>query len=193
MKVRNIIGASLLAGISYLASSCYKQEAKDCWHSRENLLEEVMLDKPQTELNIIKSSFRNGDIKVAEMQHKIDSIVFSDMFQGSELAKDSNFISDYNEMMAKTQTPLTYGEFTGQYVADLNKLDEMISEKVTVREMKNITNNQILPENGGAGYLGTGRQYLLDSISHSKLFEKYKLLNESGLEKFKNLCDKVRP
>jgi len=193
MKVRNIIGASLLAGISYLAASCYKQEAKDCWHSRENLLEEVMLDKPQTELNIIKSSFRNGDIKVAEMQHKIDSIVFSDMFQGSELAKDSNFISDYNEMMAKTQTPLTYGEFTGQYVADLNKLDEMISEKVTVREMKNITNNQILPENGGAGYLGTGRQYLLDSISHSKLFEKYKLLNESGLEKFKNLCDKVRP
>ena len=30
---------------------------KDCWHNRENLLEEVMLDKPQSELNIIKSSF----------------------------------------------------------------------------------------------------------------------------------------
>jgi len=110
-----------------------------------------------------------------------------------EQLKSKIVLSDYNKMIAKTKTPLTYGEFDGQNTADLIKLNEMIAEKVTVREMKNITNSKILPENGGTGYLGTGKQYLLDSISHHKLFEKYNLLDKNGLKKFKNLCRKVRP
>ena len=194
MNIRGIINGVVFGITSLLPMSCLKQEAKDCWHNRENLLEEVMLDKPQSELNIIKSSFhQDGDIKPAEIQHSIDSVVFRDMFEGSKLVEDSAFISDYNKMMAKTKTPHRHGEFSGNYTADLNKLNKMMAEKLTVREMKNITNNNVLPENGGNGYFGTGKQYLLDSISHHKLFEKYNLLDKNGLKKFKNLCRKVRP
>ena len=193
MNIRGIINGVVFGVTSLLPVSCLKQEAKDCWHSRENLLEEVMLDKPQAELNNINAKLPKGDAKIAGIQHVVDSIVFRDMFQGTQYIEDSAFISDYNKMIAKTKTPLTYGEFDGQNTADLYKLNEMIAENVTVREMKDITNSKILPENGGTGYLGTGKQYLLDSISHHKLFEKYNLLDKNGLKKFKNLCRKVRP
>lgn len=193
MNIRGIINGVVFGVTSLLPVSCLKQEAEDCWHSRENLLEEVMLDKPQAELNNINAKLPKGDAKIAGIQHVVDSIVFRDMFEGSKLVEDSAFISDYNKMMAKTKTPHRHDGFDGQNTADLNKLNEMIAEKLTVREMKNITNNNVLPENGGNGYFGTGRQYLLDSISHHKLFEKYNLLDKNGLKKFKNLCRKVRP
>ena len=194
MNIKGIINGVVFGVASLLPVSCYKQEVMDCWYGRENLLEEVMLDKPQTELNVIKSSFhQDGDIKPAEIQHSIDSVVFREMFEGTQLVEDSAFIADYNKMMAKTKTPLTFGEISGECTTDLNKLNAMIAEKVTVREMKNITNHKILPENGGTGYLGTGKQYLLDSIYHHKLFEKYSLLDKKELKKFKNLCRKVRP
>lgn len=194
MNIRGILNGVVFGITSLLPMSCYKQEALDCWHSRENLLEEVMLDKPQSELNIIKSRFhQDGYVKPAEIQHSVDSVVFRDMFDGSKLVEDSAFISDYNKMFAKTKTPLTFDDLSCRRTYDLNKLNAMIAEKVTVREMKDITNNKILPENGGTGYFGTGKQYLLDSISHHKLFEKYNLLDKNGLKKFKNLCRKVRP
>ena len=193
MNIRGIINGVVFGVTSLLPVSCLKQEAEDCWHSRENLLEEVMLDKPQAELNNINAKLPKGDAKIAGIQHVVDSIVFRDMFQGTQYIEDSAFISDYNKMIAKTKTPLTDGGFSGKYTADLNKLDAMIAEKVTVREMRDITNSKILPENGGTGYLRTGKQYLLDSISHHKLFEKHKLLDKNGLKKFNKLCRKVRP
>ena len=55
MNIRGIINGVVFGVTSLLPVSCLKQEAEDCWHSRENLLEEVMLDKPQAELNNINA------------------------------------------------------------------------------------------------------------------------------------------
>ena len=194
MSIKNIIGAIVVSGLSLSTTSCYNQDAVNQWHNRDNLLEQVMSDKPQAELESIKKSFHEGNVKVAETQHKIDSIVFSEMFKGSEKAKDSCFVAHYNALMAKTKTPMTFDHITGLNISDGDTLRSILAEKLTVKEMKKVTEeNPVLPKNGGKGYFNTGMQYLVDSVYHHKLFEKHDMLSNGGLQKFKNLCKKVRP
>ena len=64
MNIRGIINGVVFGVTSLLPVSCLKQEAEDCWHSRENLLEEVMLDKPQAELNNINANAAIGVIPI---------------------------------------------------------------------------------------------------------------------------------
>lgn len=192
MNVKSILGSVFAASASLLPISCSKHDAADCRRTRENLLEEIMREKPSIELDNIKYNISMSDAEVAEMQRCIDSVVFRDMIKGSRLLNDSDFIEDYNLTIAKTTTPTLYRSFDEHHETDLKKTGKM-AEKLTVKELKTLTDNPVFPENGGNGYSGTGRQYLLDSIYHHRLFEKYNLLDKKGLKKFNALCRKVRP
>ena len=192
MNIKGIINGVVFGVTSLLPVSCDNKSALECLESRESLLEEVMLDKTQTELNDIKAKLLPDYAKVVDMQHCIDSVVFRDMFQGTQLVKDSAFVSDYNKMMSKTKTPSNYSRGAGLH-ADFFKLRDLLAEQLTDKEMKNVMKSSVMSDNGGKGYFGTDLQYLVDSVYHHKLFEKYNLLDKNGLKKFKNLCRKVRP
>ena len=197
MRVRNIIGAGLIAGAGLLSTNCdgysgvYKKEAIETYNSRKVLLENVIQDKTQSEMNAMFSNSMWLD--TPQMQHSIDSTAFSDVFQGSEKAKDSTFIAEYNEMMGKTKILTMYNATQGKHIVDYRKMNQKLADVLNLKEMREIERNPVLPENGGKGYFESGKQFLVDSVYHHKLFEKHGLLEGKGMKTFTEICKKVRP
>ena len=191
--IRNIVGGILAAGLSLLPQSCYRPEVYDAANNRRTVLTEVMADRPQTELDSINKSIHNNPPSLAsvELQRKIDSVAFQDMFQGSQLAQDSDFVKEYNEMMAKTQVPLK--GMRDEIYYDYQKMEGTLHEMVTVREMKELSKNPVMRGSGKEIYTDAGMQYIIDSIAHNKLFEKFGLLDSVGVQKFQKICSKIKP
>jgi len=197
-QVRNIIGGIVAFGMSLLNPSCTNPDVIKNTEDRERVLTEIMAERPQSELDSIYGEIHNDyGIKASELQHKIDSVAFKDMFEGTQLAKDSNFVAEYNEMMAKTKVPYIQDLYTYDrtYYADKEKMTSTLHEMVTVKEMQELNKSRIMPGNKVDLKRPTsdGLQYYIDSIAHSKLFEKFGLLDSAGVEKFSKICKKVRP
>ena len=197
-QVRNIIGGIVAFGMSLLNPSCTNPDVIKNTEDRERVLTEIMAERPQSELDSIYGEIHNDyGIKAPELQHKIDSVAFKDMFEGTQLAKDSNFVAEYNEMMAKTKVPYNkeFATTEGRYYADHEKMVSTLHEMVTVKEMQELNKSNIMPGNKVDLKRPTsdGLQYYIDSIAHSKLFEKFGLLDSAGVEKFSKICRKVRP
>jgi len=197
-QVRNIIGGIVAFGMSLFTPSCTNPDVIKNTEDRERVLTEIMADRPQTELDAIYKEIHNDyGIKATELQHKIDSVAFKDMFEGTQLAKDSSFVAEYNEMMAKTKVPYLQDNyrFEGRYYADKEKMVSTLHEMVKVNEMQELNKSRIMPGNKVDLKRPTsdGLQYYIDSIAHSKLFEKFGLLDSAGVEKFSKICKKVRP
>lgn len=194
MKIRNITSAILITCATLAGTSCYRQEAKNTATTRRALLEELMLNNSQSELNNINRSLPIGDAEFAVLQHKIDSIAFNNILQGNQKANDSAFVKEYNKLIALTQPPLQYScDLPNSKTVNFDKLNEKLASILTVKEYKDINNNPILPENGGNGYFGTGKQFLLDSTAYYKLFKDFGILNDSTLGVCEEACNKVRP
>lgn len=198
-QVRNIIGGIVAFGMSLLNPACTTPDVIKNTEDRERVLTEIMTDRPQTELDAIYKEIHNDyGIKAEELQHKIDSVAFKDMFEGTQLVKDSNFVAEYNEMMTKTRVPYCNDfkkKTQGRYFADNEKMTSTLHEMVTVGEMQKLNKSHIMP--GSKLDLkrptSDGLQYYIDSIANSKLFEKYGLLDSAGMDKFSKICKKVRP
>ena len=186
---KNYVKSSVMASLLMLASSCYKQEVYDLKDDRLNKLTEVMSDRPQKDMDEITNSFHPSVLmNTLEIQRAIDSVAYRDMFEGTQLARNSKFLENYSSTLAKTRIPETYSKFTGEVFPDNDKIDKPLRDILTVGEMDKINKNPlsiIAPR--------VGLQYLIDSVFHHKLFEKYNLLDEAGMEKFNNICDKIRP
>lgn len=187
MNITKIIGLALIGGAVIGATSCEKDEARYMRERSSELLEEVMADRPQRELDKIRTTVK-GELVAPFSQRAADSIVFRNMFIGTQKANDSEFIADYNKMIAKTKDHFNF-RVTGVTEENI-KIKDKLREVLTVSEMKKINQNPLMDKQN---YYSIGRQYLLDSVYHHKLFEKHNMLDEKGMKQFKQLCKKVRP
>ena len=192
--IRNIVGGILAAGLSMLPHSCYRPEVYDTVNNRRNVLTEIMADRPQVELDSINNTIHNNPPSLAsvELQRKIDSVAFQDMFKGSQLAQDSNFVKEYNNMMAKTQVPIVEGT-RGSFFYDYQKMEGTLHKMVTVKEMKKLSKNPVMRGLGKEKYTDAGMQYIIDSVAHGKLLEKFGALDSVRAKQFREICAKIRP
>ena len=186
MRIRNIIGAGLIAGAGLLSTACRNDKVEQVFEDRQNVLETVLQDKPKKEVDNMIKPYYKSPVKIVYTQNVIDSTAFSDIFRASEKAKDSVFIADYNKMISQTKLPRAYSSVA-------SALNSKLEDVLNLKEMKQIEKNSVLPENGGKGYFESGKQFLVDSVYHHKLFEKHGLLKGEGMKKFTEICKKVRP
>ena len=190
--IRNIIGAVLMTGAVATTPSCVRQEVYDTINSREAVLSELMDSRPQSELDEIHRTIHSGPFtKPAELQRKVDVIAFQDMFKGSQLAQDSQFVADYNKMIAATNVPIERSGVDGGFVVSQSKMKQTLRNMVSVGEFKKLEKNPLLPQNGAI--TEAGLQYTIDSTAHYKFFEQKGLLDSVGKKNFRTICRKIRP
>lgn len=188
-SVKNIIlgMAFLTTGVSCV--SCSKKEPQPKNPRVETLLNDYVSDP--TDKQKIVSGWREGVIGAADAQASLDSAAYKSIFDGTQLAKDSKKLREFNSISLNTKIPRHINtDMTAQMNLSrklrgtINTIDEFNNIKHYVNYMHNTPEDTILISK---------KQYVLDSIYYNKFFERNNLKTGKVLDKLMETTKKIRP
>lgn len=143
---------------------------------------EYMMDKPIKEYEQVIEGFNSRYHSNNVTQSKLDSVAFRDVFNGTNAAKDSSKVAEFNKIASVNRA---------SYV-----IDNLKKTGVSTREFDEIRKEadklSWSPKKVGDPY-HEHIQFKTDSIQYRKFFEKHNLLNEKTLKHFNNVCKKIKP
>jgi len=140
-------------------------------------------------LEVLKplDNFQQNSYNYAQVQSKLDSVAYKDVFESTNLAKDSVAVKEFNAIAALAQAP-KLGETT------VKMKNNLLKTRIGFKIYNEITSqfSDLFFSNGercGYEYL----QYITDSINYRKFFDKHELMDRKTLKKFKEVSKKIRP
>ena len=165
-----------------------------CNHSDSNSIKyratKYMQNKPKMELKEIitpiDQSYTYG-CHHAQVQSKLDSVAFKDVFEATNALKDSSLIAEFNQI-SKKAIPPTINESTMKLKNNLQNTRIRIRDYVLISN----THSKILfcqGEKIASEYL----QFMADSINYQNFFEKNKLFDTKTKKLFHKISQKIKP
>ena len=168
---------------------------------QDKILSELMEDQPQEVIDKIKSGWETIDNKRAvEAQSSIDSIAYRQLFDGTELANDSNVVKEFNQIAQNSRPERRWGFPTYR-----RKMDEILKNHgISQQEIYRYeSENQAGRERFASGDLRyterdnrvalAKHQFKVDSVAYQRFFEKHKLLNSENKKVIKFISQYVKP
>ena len=144
-------------------------------------------DKPQVEFEAFQNNVRDRRLNSIEVQAKLDSLAYRDLFNATEGIKDSAKIKEFNDIANRANSV--------HNISDTYK--HLSATGITVEEYDKLMNS-CRDSGDGDVYRRTAPDYhkiihKADSIHYRKFFEKHGLLDSLNLIKFNEITEKIRP
>ncbi len=205
-KVSNIIKtmiAPLMLSMPINANTPDENLLKtDVFTQQEGHLKELMAGKPQEEMDKVMNSWEkfNDRKRAVEAQSTIDSLAYRKLFEGTELAKDSSAVEEFNSIAKKTHPNNRWGFPTYSYKMDKILSEQGISEK-QINKFKAENNiGRATFEDGSTRFTSRDnciaiakQQFQTDSVIFRKFFERHNSFNKEMKEAFKNISKTIKP
>lgn len=197
--IKPIVGALLFAPAVVLTSCNLDSEAVQ---SRKKLLDELMADKPIRQYEKVVAGWGNAKsyMKECVTQSSVDSVAYSDLFAGTELAKNSAAVAEFNAIAANTRPKLNSEQYGHDAVG--NALDDIIKDMGITKRAYDANEKEYSKMKTTAGILGSSsdkydkiiatKQFKADSVAYRQFFERHNILQTVEKE-LKNIARKVRP
>ena len=158
--------------------------------------------KNNTDLNKIGKNWEKWEYKrEAGIQRTIDSLAYRQIFDQTQLSKDSNIVKEFNEISKKTAPHPRHSLHT--YIQwDYDKLlKEMgCSEKEKNSIRSDCMKVYPLRDCGEMHFTKEGNinavarhQYLTDSVAYSRFFKEKGILNSNTKQQIKKIALKIKP
>ena len=184
-KVGNIILGMVFGATTLSMNSC-KEVPAPKYPETEKLISSYGTN-PKT----ISSTWREGTIGRADAQSSLDSTAFRNIFNSTNLVKDSAKIKEFNEIASKNRLP--------KYIKNDHAAHFYLDRKIRAGI------NTVDECNKVKSYLGSGfgnsedslilakKQYVIDSMSYYKFFKKHGINDSTLNEKLIKTVQKIRP
>lgn len=173
MKVSSIktILPVAAAGLMALATSCSTATER-----AEKYMEET--NRTQAELNAIKSG---------NVQSKLDSIAYRDIFMGTEAAKDSANLAEFNKIAARLRVP------DDMYFSETSKYldDKLAEEGISIKDMNGIKSKETFWDWDLVKV--NRKQHYADDWAYREFFEKIGIMDEDLAKKCDSISEKIAP
>lgn len=194
------IMAPLMVSIPMQAYTPVDSTRLDVSVQQERILNELVPDKEKA-AQIMKGWAKYNPEKCAAIaQSSLDSIAYKNLFDSTELAKNSDIVKEFNKI-AKNNIP---DERWG-FPTYAHKMDEILaSHGISKKEMnKYHMENQIGRETFPDGSLRcTSRdnyvarakyQFKIDSVAYHRFFEQHNMMNNEIKKGFKEISKRIKP
>jgi len=143
---------------------------------------EYMKDKPIKEFDLVIDGYNDRYEGSRTLQSKLDSVAFRDVFNGTNAAKDSSKVAEFNKIASINRTGSVINTLKGTGIStrefhDIRKEAENMSW--SPKKIGEVFKEQL--------------QFKTDSIQYRKFFEKHNLLDKKTLKHFNDVCKKIKP
>lgn len=142
-----------------------------------------LADKPYAEYAAITENHSS-----TFTQSKLDSIAYRDIFNGTQAAKDSALVAEFNEIANKTRG---YNESISTWNKMLAVRQSLISQGISTKEYDEITNKYSLGD--GDMRIANITQHYADDWAYRKFFEKAGIMNDKIAAKCDEVSKQIRP
>lgn len=198
--INKIVTGALLTGSALGFSGC-NTDGKRLAEQRQEVIKELLVDRPVREYNQAVAGWRNGSVITADAQSTIDSIAYRQVFDGTVAAQDSAKVKEFNSIAAKMKVSSDRLSFSDAF----NELDnKMINMDITKRAMDaNAEEYKSFKRRVSTGITGhvthehpekvlAVRQFKADSMAYNKFFKDNNLLTPETAEKLTKVAKKVK-
>lgn len=172
----------------------------EVFEQQEAILNNLVNDKE--EVNKIMSSWfeHRGDKRAIQAQSSIDSVAYRRLFEGTELAKDSNVVAEFNKIAKNNIPDPMWGFPTYAYKMDEILQNNGISKKeIQNYHMENQAGRATYPDGSTRftsrdNYVVRAKdQFKADSVAYQRFFENHKMLNSEVKKGIKEISKKFKP
>lgn len=145
--------------------------------------EKYLADKPYAEYQAVTESS-----STTLAQSKLDSIAYRDIFNGTQAAKDSALVAEFNEIAKKTRG---YNDSTSVPNKILAVQQSLISQGISTKEFGEITRKP----NSSDYYKRAANiiQHYADDWAYRKFFEKAGIMDDKIAAKCDEVSKQIRP
>lgn len=145
--------------------------------------EKYLADKPYAEYAAITK-----DHSTTLTQSKLDSTAYRDIFNGTQAAKDSALVAEFNEIANKTRG---YGETYNAWNKMLAVRQSLISQGISTKEYDEVTNKYSWGD--GDVRMANITQHYADDWAYRKFFEKAGIMDDKIAAKCDEVSKQIRP
>lgn len=197
--INRIVAGALLTGSALGFSGC-QTDSDRLAEQRQEVVKELLADRPAREYNQAVAGWRQGIIASADAQSTIDSIAYRQVFDGTVAAQDSAKVKEFNAIAANMRVG-NHEKFDSAFAELDNKMLDM---NITKRNFDANTNEYLSyrtrVSNGMTGYVThenynkvlAVRQFKADSMAYNNFFKENKLLSPEVAQKLKKVAQKVK-
>lgn len=148
-----------------------------------NRAKKYLADKPYAEYAAITE-----DHSTTLTQSKLDSTAYRDIFNGTQAAKDSALVAEFNEIANKTRG---YDESISAWNKMLAVCQSLISQEISTKEYDEVTNKYSWSDFDER--MANITQHYADDWAYRKFFEKAGIMNDSIAAKCDEVSKQIRP
>lgn len=199
--IKSII-APMMFSVPMSAYTPEVSKKPEVYEQQQKNLDELMQGRPQSEKDKIINSWveKNMEKRAVEIQSSVDSVAYRRLFDGTELAKDSDAVAEFNKIK-KASIPESYWGFPSY----LNRMDEILkTHGITQDEIYKFQGQHNIGREtypGGCTMFTTRdnrvviarHQFTVDSVAYQRFFEKHNMVNKNVLNGIKNISKKIKP
>lgn len=184
MNILNkIYTGALLASATVLGTGC-EQNRYDETNVIEQQIEKRMSDRPYGEFQKATSGWRKGLIGTADAQSTLDSVAYRQVFDSTQVAKDSAKVAEFNKIAASMRVPQNIKKPQPAEDALFDKLKNAKTEDaLKLKRETTIVYTYNLP----------AKQHIADSVAYNDFFKNNGLLNEQTKKILKKVEEEIRP
>ena len=142
-----------------------------------------LADKPYAEYAAITE-----DHSTTLTQSKLDSIAYRDIFNGTQAAKDSALVAEFNEIANKTRG---YSDKDFCYDKECAIQRCLIAQGISTKEYDEVTNKYSFNNNGTR--MANITQHYADDWAYRKFFEKAGIMDDKITAKCDEVSKQIRP
>ncbi len=195
--INKIVTGALLTGSALGFSGC-TTDGERLAEQRQEVVKELLVDRPVREYNQAVAGWRNGSVITADAQSTIDSIAYKQVFDGTVAAQDSAKVKEFNSIAAKMKVSGSISLLHEDACVELD--NKMIDMDITNRAMDaNAEEYKSFKRRFSTGLINEHpekviavRQFKADSMAYNKFFKDNNLLTPETAEKLTKVAKKVK-
>ena len=177
--LNSLLIGGLLTGASIALAGCDSTFAKASKYMREH-----NYTQKEYEEMLYKNSQYPKDLQNVVMQSTLDSMVYRDLLNATQLVGDSSIVADFNALAGRTNVS-NINIKEGTFNPNDKRISKMLKDEgVTISEYESVMNGEALE---------SVRQHNADRLLYSKFFKKYGLISKDFQTKFDSVSRLAKP